>query len=619
MLNRILNQWKFFRQCLVLLAGERRTFAVFIVLSALAALTEGMGVSLLAPLLDAQRAIGQPSAFANIPVLGAVTKSFSDMPPERWVQAVVAALAIVLILRNALQYTVDVLSATIPLRLEQEFNRRSYDQLMAVEISFVQQTESGNLLNGLGGWSQQVTFLLTNAAAFIWNAMSVTVYLALMLLTSWRLTIVALVFLTLISWMLKWLTSSALQRAGERVTRAVSRVNQVVIETLAGMKAIRLSAAEPQLTWTYREALNEKTQQSRHIARVQALSGPLLSTCAGLFICALLFGASIYYSGEPLMWVAPILLFLLLLFRLMNPISTMNVARNRIVTNMFAFDQLQSFYAETSRRRQQSGLRQAPPISRSIVFDDVGFSYRAGEPPVVQGLALTIKKGEMIAIVGPSGAGKTTLAALVARLYDPQHGRILIDDVDLREFDVRSWRQRIAMVAQDTFIFNASVRSNIGFGHENVPVEKIRDAARLAAAEEFIEALPQGYDTILGDRGVRLSGGQQQRVAIARAILADPDFLILDEATSNLDTINERAIQSAMSLLSKDRTLLVIAHRLSTIRKANCVVVMEAGRIVEQGRHQELLARRGAYWDMVEHQRLDLVDEDVPAESEPAA
>src|SRR4051812_7299028 len=165
MLNRILNQWKFFRQCFVLLAGERGMFAVFIALSALAALTEGIGVSLLAPLLDAQGAAGQPSAFANIPVLGAVTKSFADMPQERWVQAVVAALAIVLILRNALQYTVDVLSATIPLRLEQEFNRRSYDQLMAVEISFVQQAESGNLINGLGGWSQQVTFLLTNAAA----------------------------------------------------------------------------------------------------------------------------------------------------------------------------------------------------------------------------------------------------------------------------------------------------------------------------------------------------------------------------------------------------------------------------------------------------------------------
>jgi ABC-type multidrug transport system fused ATPase/permease subunit len=285
------------------------------------------------------------------------------------------------------------------------------------------------------------------------------------------------------------------------------------------------------------------------------------------------------------------------------------VARTRIASTMFAFEQLQKFYQETAERVQPNGTVMAGPIRKGVALDKVEFTYEGAERRTISAMSMTIERGRMVAIVGPSGAGKTTLVGLIARLYDPQAGRILVDGEDVRSFDIRSWRRRIAVVAQDTFIFNASVVVNIAFGHEDATIEQVRTAARLAAADTFIEALPRGYDTILGDRGVRLSGGQQQRIAIARAILADPDLLILDEATSNLDTINERAIQNAMSQLSKDRTLLVIAHRLSTIQKADNVVVMDAGRIVEQGRHQELLARRGAYWEMVEQQRLDLVDE----------
>jgi subfamily B ATP-binding cassette protein MsbA len=200
---------------------------------------------------------------------------------------------------------------------------------------------------------------------------------------------------------------------------------------------------------------------------------------------------------------------------------------------------------------------------------------------------------------------------LVARLYDPQKGRILVDGIDLRDLDLRSWRKRLAVVTQDTVIFNDTVASNISFGRDGVPMDRIRAAAEFAAAAEFIEDMPQGYDTVLGDRGVRLSGGQQQRIAIARAVLADPALLMFDEATSNLDTFTERAIQESMEKLSASRTVLVVAHRLSTIRKADKVIVVEDGRIVEEGRHRELLARRGRYWEMVEHQRLDLIADDV--------
>jgi subfamily B ATP-binding cassette protein MsbA len=243
----------------------------------------------------------------------------------------------------------------------------------------------------------------------------------------------------------------------------------------------------------------------------------------------------------------------------------------------------------------------------------VTFRYKPDEPAVIKSVSTTVDRGTMVAIVGPSGAGKSTLMALIARLYDPQQGRITVDGVDLRDLDMGSWRRRMSVVTQDIFIFNDTVANNIRFGRGDVALERVRAAADLAAAAEFIEQLPQGYDTILGDRGVRLSGGQQQRIAIARAIIADPDLLIFDEATSNLDTFTERAIQRAMEQMSQSRTVLVIAHRLSTIRRADKIIVLEAGAIVEEGSHRELLHRRGTYWEMVEHQRLDLVEGDAEA------
>jgi ABC-type multidrug transport system fused ATPase/permease subunit len=275
------------------------------------------------------------------------------------------------------------------------------------------------------------------------------------------------------------------------------------------------------------------------------------------------------------------------------------------------FNALMQFYDEAGRQRMKNGDLQAPPLRRDLVFDRVGFAYKPGEKTVLDDVSLRVERGKMTAIVGPSGAGKSTLINMAARLYDPQQGSVRVDGVDLRDLDIGSWRKQLAVVSQDTFIFNDTAANNIGFGRGNASMDRIRSAAEFAAAAEFIEGLPQGYDTMLGDRGVRLSGGQQQRIAIARAVFADPELLIFDEATSNLDTFTERAIQDAMERISRSRTVLVVAHRLSTIRKADKVVVLEDGRVVEEGRHRELLARRGRYWEMVEHQRLDLIAEDA--------
>jgi ABC-type multidrug transport system fused ATPase/permease subunit len=231
---------------------------------------------------------------------------------------------------------------------------------------------------------------------------------------------------------------------------------------------------------------------------------------------------------------------------------------------------------------------------------------------VLNNITLTIERGQMTALVGASGAGKTTLADLIPRFYDPTHGKVFIDGVDLQQFEINSLRRKLAVVSQDTFIFNTSVRNNIAYGTEGASQSAIEEAARQANALEFIQEMPEGFDTQLGDRGVRLSGGQRQRIAIARALLRNPEILILDEATSALDSVSERLIQESLEKLSVGRTVIAIAHRLSTIAKADKVVVLEQGRIVEQGKYQELLERRGNLWKYHQMQH-EVIQEKTPS------
>jgi ATP-binding cassette subfamily B protein/subfamily B ATP-binding cassette protein MsbA len=247
------------------------------------------------------------------------------------------------------------------------------------------------------------------------------------------------------------------------------------------------------------------------------------------------------------------------------------------------------------------GAREAPAVVRELRFDDVTFEYREGQP-VVRDFNVTVPGGSVIALVGRSGAGKTTVTDLVARFHDPTRGRLLLNGSDIRDLKLRSYRDLLAIVQQDVFLFDGSVRDNIAYGRHDATDGDVADAARRANAHEFIVRLPSGYDTFIGERGVKLSGGQQQRLAIARAILASPQILILDEATSNLDTESEQLIQASMADLLADRTTFVIAHRLSTIHRADLILLMENGAVVERGTHEELMRVRGLYHEMVRRQ-----------------
>jgi ATP-binding cassette subfamily B protein/subfamily B ATP-binding cassette protein MsbA len=276
-----------------------------------------------------------------------------------------------------------------------------------------------------------------------------------------------------------------------------------------------------------------------------------------------------------------------------------------------SFSELQRSLAATERvfevlempsdKPDRPGATDAPALVREIEFRDVSFEYRAGRP-VVRDFNVKVRGGSVVALVGRSGAGKTTVTDLVARFHDPTRGQIFLNGVDIRELKLRTYRELLALVQQDVFLFDGSVRDNIAYARHDATDADIEDAARRANAHEFIEHLPERYETFIGERGVKLSGGQQQRLAIARAILGAPQILILDEATSNLDTESEQLIQASMAELLKGRTTFVIAHRLSTIQRADLILLMEDGRIVERGTHAELMARGGLYHRMVVRQ-----------------
>ncbi|MBC8204578.1 MAG: ABC transporter ATP-binding protein [FCB group bacterium] len=331
-----------------------------------------------------------------------------------------------------------------------------------------------------------------------------------------------------------------------------------------------------------------------------------LSTVIGVVL--LWYGGNMILNPESKFDAAAFVVFIGALYSLLQPLRTISRIYNDISRGIGVAGRFFDIYDRQPEIVSRPNAESFMSLKDNISFKDVYFSYRSGKQVLIN-INLTISKGEVIALVGPSGGGKTTLTNLALRFYDPDSGSITIDGVDLRDLDLNDFRRKVGIVTQEINLFNETVFNNIAYGRPDIPLEKVIDAAKLANAHDFIVKLPNGYDTMIGEKGSRLSGGQKQRIAIARAVLKDPELLIFDEATSSLDSEAERLIQEALELLIKGRTVIIIAHRLSTVRYAGKILVIDKGEIVEEGSHEELMSQEGEYKHLHDLQyRVDPVD-----------
>jgi subfamily B ATP-binding cassette protein MsbA len=499
-------------------------------------------------------------------------------------------------IKNAALYGARYGSVMVQERVVRDLRTKLYAHLQGMRLDFFQRTKGGQLLTRMLADTDQLRGLLGDTAASFLSAIAtVVVYLFILLALSWRLTALSLVLAPLLIVTLRPLLGR-LRRGFRTTLDDRGELTSVMQETVAGVRLVKAYAAEPYERRRFQEAADRYAGGVIRMQRIALLSHPISETFGALLTVVLLWvGAALATGPGASMRPETFITFLAVALRLLTPLKFLSNLPSQLQQALAASERVLEILDLTPAEAVAPGTATAQGLTERIVFEHVGFAYEGG-PAVLEDIALEARRGEIVAIVGSSGAGKSTLVDLVPRFIEPTAGRITLDGRDLREFSLRSLRGLMGIVSQETVLFNDSVRANIAYGAlDRYDAAAIEVAARAANAHGFISGFAKGYETNLGERGARLSGGERQRIAIARALLRDPPILILDEATSALDSESERQVQEAIDRLLAGRTVFVIAHRLSTVQHASQILVLDRGRIVERGRHEDLLARGGVY------------------------
>ncbi|HTS60935.1 MAG TPA: ABC transporter ATP-binding protein [Candidatus Acidoferrales bacterium] len=476
--------------------------------------------------------------------------------------------------------------------------RRSlFDRFLNLPLAKLWDMKTGGILSRLTGDVDTTTGLMqlaivSPAASVIRLVIAVIVLMTL----NWRLAIAALVVIPGIM-VISFIFAKRIRPIYRSVRKDAEVIDGRVGETFSGIRVVRAFRRETHELLDYMCGRHTVLRKELFAQRRELVIWTSWGLLMGVVNVAIIWygGYLQLHSGAS---IGDIMAFQWYTFLLLNPVWNIVNSFSELQRSLAAMERVFEVLAMENDKPDRANAYDAPATVREIRFDNVEFEYREGRP-VVRDFDVVVPGGSVVALVGRSGAGKTTVTDLVARFQDPSQGRILLNGSDIRDFRLRSYRAMLAIVQQDVFLFDGSVRDNIAYGRNDATDDEVDDAARRANAHEFIVRLPEQYGTLVGERGVKLSGGQQQRLAIARAILADPQILILDEATSNLDTESEQLIQASMATLLAGRTTFVIAHRLSTVRRADLILLMEDGRITERGTHEELMGARGVYHDMV--------------------
>jgi ATP-binding cassette, subfamily B, bacterial MsbA len=581
-----------YRRLLVFLKPHRWRMAGTLACNVIAAVLDVFSLTLLIPFLN--QLFDQPNIS---PVSDLHQRLLGDMldvsnPHQALINVIVVILTAV-VLKNLFVWASGQLGARLQEYVTRDLRNALYSHLQRLPLGYFVRVKTGDILARVLNDTQQTKQVITQAVTqSVQSVANVLVAVATMIYMSWQLFLLAAVVAPLLIVILQPMLRR-LRRGHRKLSNQYGEMTAVVQESVSGIRLVKSFAGEAYEEARFREESSRYARGMVRVTRLSVLAQPVTETL-GMFIAVAILWVGARMEDSGAIDGATLVAFLLLVMRTLQPLKQLSQVPATAQQSLSAAERVFEVLDSPTEASLDRGKITTAKFERALEFERVSFAYE--QEPVLSDVSLVAAKGEVVALVGASGAGKSTLVDLIPRFYEPTSGRILVDGVDTRQIALPALRSLIAIVSQDTVLFNDTVRNNLAYGAgSKYSQEAIEAAARAANAHTFISELPNGYDTILGERGMRLSGGQRQRLSIARALLVDPPILILDEATSALDTESERLVQEAIDRLLEGRTVFVIAHRLSTVAHADQILVLDRGRVVEHGTHSALLARRGHY------------------------
>lgn len=588
----------------------------YIVLAFLSVVFGALNFSLIVPLLnvlfgtyEVQQQVLKPEfSFSASYFINLFNYFFQSVLNERgkigalWY--VCAVILCCITLANIFRYWSQRILARMRTNLIRNIRESVHNQFLAIQPGYFQRQKKGDLLSVLSNDVQEIeNSVVTSIQVVFRDPATIIAYFILLFVISAQLTLFTLIFLP-VSGIIISVISRRLKKESVNSQGLLGTIMSIAEETISGSKIIRAFNAEPMLKEKFTKENNRFRQSAKSILNTRELAAPLTETFSiAVVVGIMIYGGTLVLSEQSGLSASEFIAFIALYSQILPPAKNISSAVTSIQRGLAAGERVLHIIDEPVEIKEEPDALEIKSFNSNIEFKNVSFGYE-DKRYALNNITATVPKGKVIALVGPSGSGKTTFADLLPRFYDPTEGAILIDGVDIRKYKLKDLRGLIGMVSQEPILFNDTVYNNLVFGMANVTEEAVINAAKVANAHEFISRMENGYQSIIGDRGGKLSGGEKQRLTIARAVLKNPPILILDEATSSLDTESERLVQDALYKLMQHRTSIVIAHRLSTIQNANEIFVLQKGTLEERGTHQELLAKNGIYKHLVDLQML---------------